>query len=100
MNVIGHDAIGVEEEIEGGSRFQQGSKNIARRVGSGEVRLAIITTDGNEIGALAEIVFGGEAYTFALDRHAQSNRRNNTISLYYHRWRGRSKDRPLQWTAS
>lgn len=69
MEVIGHDAEGMETKGVVGSGFDQKLKDGLGYGGVGEMRFAVVAADGYEIDSLAEVVEGGKAGVVAVIRH-------------------------------
>ncbi|GAC1684588.1 MAG: hypothetical protein PVS2B2_23610 [Candidatus Acidiferrum sp.] len=69
MKMIGHDAIGVEQEtMASGEGHQVTQCQVAKR-GIGEAGFPVIRTYGHEIDYITEVIPRSEADTFAVEWH-------------------------------
>ena len=74
MQVIGHGAVGVEEEGVICSGLLEELQDVCCKDWGAEMPFPVITADGDEIGTGAEVVSGWQAGIAAVMRH--------TIGLY------------------
>ncbi|MGC1484690.1 MAG: hypothetical protein WA789_12925 [Candidatus Acidiferrum sp.] len=58
VNVIRHEAIRVEAKRVGGGAFEKEMEGMFGMISVREMRRAAVTTDRDEIGLLAKVVFG------------------------------------------
>jgi hypothetical protein len=72
VKMIGHEAVRVNEKRKTVSAVEKAFADHFGGFGIGEEGLAHVAADGDEVGFGADVVFGGEAWLFAVERHMQS----------------------------